>query len=610
MAISRSVSAFLVPTVFAIILLFACPVSAYSRSGTLGVTCNGVNGGTPTVSSSNGKVQHPEIVLIFWQDSPAEQWTNGNGGNGNPTMTQLVGDSLALANSSFYGTLVNYSGSGLIAMPRVAATVPLVTGSSGLPSGATTSNFDETDIITIVNNEVAAGAIPPANDDDTVYVVFVPANSSAPEQGNDGCKGDFGCNFGCLINGNNGANSECVYVTSNAGSGGGSATFGHETVEAISAYEGIQVSNCTYNQPGNPIANQIVDICGFTENWGSGSSAYSIPAYYDAIVTGGCVIPESWGALYSNTNNGRGWFEGTGGFNMRQAYGGAGGVVATGTDENVYFYVSNNKRWDGLLNINTGVYDDTIIGTTPAAELAAGGNNLAEIPLDVSQGVNYYDLTAGVWTSLHAPPTTPTGVTSVAISVDGWIVATDMNGSPWEWDWNASPSAKWVSIGGPADEFMASGQYMIALLMQRNEVVYSPYNSETGFSSTWSDLVSGVGAMTGMTASPDAPWGYYGTWGVTFAGTEEFLSSASLSYTNGFRTYAVTGASYNGSNINDIALDNGAETYSCYGSDCQTGDWSHTWAYGGRLISGGEMFVTGCPAAAPPCVDYTAVPPP
>jgi hypothetical protein len=157
---------------------------------------------------------------------------------------------------------------------------------------------------------------------------------------------------------------------------------------------------------------------------------------------------------------------------------------------------------------------------------------------------------------------------------------------------------------------MASGQYMIALLMQRNEVVYAPYNSESGFSSGWTSLLSGVGAMTGMTASPDAPWGYYGTWGVTFPGTKEFLSSASLSYTNGFNQYAVTGTSYMGSSVNDIALDISSETYSCYGSDCQTVDWSHTWAYGGRLISGGEMFVTGCPGAGPPCVDYTAFPPP
>jgi hypothetical protein len=130
-----------------IVLVASCLVtvaaSAFFLSGTQGVTCNGVDGGTPTISAGHGLIQHPEFVLIFWQDSgpSGNQWTNGNTGNGGPTMTQIVGDVLSLTNSPYFATLSNYGGNGLIARPRMAATVPLVTGTPSTSSrnGATCS---------------------------------------------------------------------------------------------------------------------------------------------------------------------------------------------------------------------------------------------------------------------------------------------------------------------------------------------------------------------------------------------------------------------------------------------------------------------------------------
>lgn len=90
---------------------FALYSSGYCTSN---VTCSNWNVGT-----SNGLIQHPEIVLIFWQDL-AEQWANGNGGSPNPTQTQLVGSSLALINSPYYNALSYYgvAGGGYIARPE------------------------------------------------------------------------------------------------------------------------------------------------------------------------------------------------------------------------------------------------------------------------------------------------------------------------------------------------------------------------------------------------------------------------------------------------------------------------------------------------------------
>jgi hypothetical protein len=67
---------------FASTALSARPSYAYKEVNPCSFCSN------PQLSQGNGLTQHPEVVLIFWQDSGTEQWSNNTN---SPTMSQYIG---------------------------------------------------------------------------------------------------------------------------------------------------------------------------------------------------------------------------------------------------------------------------------------------------------------------------------------------------------------------------------------------------------------------------------------------------------------------------------------------------------------------------------------
>lgn len=563
-----------------------------------------------SITPSNGAAQSPEIVLIFWQDS-SEQWTLGNGGGSNPTETQLIGSSLALINSPYFNALDQYGASngGFVARPRMSPQVPLFTGAPpGYPS-ATTTNFSQNAINAVINQEISAGGAPAPMGDDTVYVVFTPAYANCPGGGScvsgetaaDNCNSFFGCNWNCN-NSNPGQPTtyRCGYVTANSGSGGGAATFAHETAEAISGENGITVNNCSYKTgPGSP--TQIVDLCCSTEQWSIGNNPYWVPAYYSQT-EGACVIPESWEGFYVNTNAGGGWTEPTGSFNPRQLFGGAGGVVATDTNDNVYFYSQSSGEWLGyrprFCPIGLSCWTPVSFGGS-GAEFAAGGGIVAGITPDVQYGINTYALSQGYsghWTSLGSLPYSPP--TSVTVTSQGVVVATDWLGQPWYYD------NGWVQFGNPGDQFVASGGNIIANnLTGQNQFEWPASNFGPG--GNWQSL-SSLGTVSEIIANPDAPdWveripGVFPEFGVD---NSYYSTSQAINL-----DYAVINPSEaNGASIQIADANDYNQTYYCDApGQCGTSDpWTPSYAAAGRLISGGTMYATSCQyPGMETCVNY------
>lgn len=162
-----------------------------------------------SVSTSNGKNQHPEFVIMFWQDPllvGGYQWNNGNGGSPNPTYSQVIASSLYLANSPFFAAATQYEGSGIVTRPRLAPYAPILSNvPTGSPPNTYTSSFQTSDIENAINEFIAAGTLPEPSTiydptdyyghvDNTIYTVFLPAGAQ-----NTGsfCQGAGGCNFGC-----------------------------------------------------------------------------------------------------------------------------------------------------------------------------------------------------------------------------------------------------------------------------------------------------------------------------------------------------------------------------------------------------------------------------
>jgi hypothetical protein len=105
-------------------LLAARPSQAYKETNPCGYCSN------PTLSQGNGKAQHPEVVLIFWQDSGTQQWSSNSN---SPTMSQYIGYLNQLVNSAYTAGLNQYAGSGgFIARPRFSGWAPTYTGTSPL----------------------------------------------------------------------------------------------------------------------------------------------------------------------------------------------------------------------------------------------------------------------------------------------------------------------------------------------------------------------------------------------------------------------------------------------------------------------------------------------
>ena len=224
-------------------------------------------------------------------------------------------------NSPYYASLWQYGE--LVARPHVSPVAPIVTGApDASPPGTTTTSFQDTDLEYLINEEIAAGLVPPPMANDNVlYMVLLPGTSPGTSTGtNARCYHNrSGCNY--LSGDYQGTPYSFGYVVA-----GPNATryFSRETTNAITSYEGVGVEGCRYVSSGER-ADQVANLCQCaSEQWSSG---LALQAYW-SVADNACVIPESWGELIYNGTGKNGIWETTGYF-PRQAYGGGYGVVFT-----------------------------------------------------------------------------------------------------------------------------------------------------------------------------------------------------------------------------------------------------------------------------------------
>ncbi len=396
---------------------------------------------------------------MFWEDPllvGGYQWSvNNNGGAPNPTYSQVIATSLSLVDGPFFAATTQYQGTGVIARPRFAPYAPILSNvPAGSPPNTYTSSFATSDIENAINELIGSGALPQPSSifdptdrygeqDNTIYTVFLPAGAN-----NTGafCNTAGGCNFSCSYQG---APYTCAYIV---GASGYDATFAHEMVEGISGYEHIVVTGCVYNTPTPFPPNQIADICCNNEEQGATGAPlagnYTVTSYY-SVKDGACVIPESWQNFYINEDlngAGGGWSlapvtvpPSASSTQLRQISGGSGGVVATGTDDNVYFYSQSSGDWLGWRPYFCIQGQPCWVAGSfggPGAQFAAGGGIVAGITLD-ALGVNTYALSQGAtgsWTALGTPANGP--VTGVTVTSGGVVVVTDVHAQPW-YNWRS-----------------------------------------------------------------------------------------------------------------------------------------------------------------------------
>jgi hypothetical protein len=534
--------------------VLACLITSSSAGATTYPVCGSCK---PTFTASNGKAQHPEIAVTFWQSESNKVWSSGTA---SPSWSQHIGFFLSLVNNGQYWAKVaqygTYGGaSGLIATPRFSPYATIYTGSVN-GDNPVDEGFDQTDIVDIINAQIASGHLPyPQAKDDSVYMVVVPGGRA----GSGGCKGVYDCNWSAQYT------DGTPYVASY---GSDFAGIAHELIEGIvSDYEGV--NNTTSANCGG---GQIVDPCdchaGITVN------SFEIAPYY-SVADGNCVVPDSWGIPFEST--GEGWSPVPGGFSMRQGYTGADGVIATNAVENgnlgnsVSYYNPSTSSWVQFGNGGT--------------QFAAGGGIIAGITMDPKNGINYYRIANNTWTDAGGPGgLPPTGVT---VTSNGVIVATDPSANPWYFD-TANPG--WHQIAGPGDQFIAVGSQMLALSPKHN-VAYTWPGPGSGFSPgvalSTTQLVSSSDLATVGQTSPGSASFY------NFGGAEFIGAGSQLVVTSSPTIYAWLNAG-----TNDDVDGCGVWDPGCNGG-------YYTDGFGGWLMGGlKNMYLTGCTEGAAPCVNY------
>jgi hypothetical protein len=517
-------------------------------------------GNSITLGTSNGKYQHPEIAYSFWESVANPAFSNGTN---SPSRTQWIGAMLSMVdNGQYWAELEQYGtyggANGAISPPRLAPYAALYQGSiNGHNVGAGT--FNENDIRTFINQTIGAGYFPhPQSNDNMIYMIITPQNSQIAD-----CAGHetYCCNWGSSYT--DGTPYTATVCEDTAGAA-------HELIEAIAGYE-LRGGN------GN---GQIADPCGCdVENVNN----VSVAAYYSARLNTGsspkpCVVPESWGPLYESTLGNGGWFSPSGSFSMRQGYAGSGGVVATDATEhgssgnNVHFYNAINGTW-------------TQFGQG-GSKFAAGGGIIAGITMDPKWGINYYTISNGHWTGIGGPNGGP--VTDVTVTKNGIIVATDVDANPWYYN-PSNPG--WNQIAGPGDQFIASGTEVLALNPYHGDIFYWT-GPGSGFS------LIGSTTTTQIISSPDTNY-----WGTTYPGSNVVYDNQGGFPGANFGTgsqYVVTNTSYAAFSFLTPTI----YVYSCYGTGCvNQGNDYYTGGYGGWLMGGGDLYVTGCSSGVAPCVN-------
>jgi hypothetical protein len=547
-------------------------------TGPYAVSCDWCPAGSSCASgkavgtTSNGRVQHPELVMLFWQDKNNQgyQWETWSRFANTPTQSQLVGAALGLVNSPYYASLWQYGG--LYARPRLSPYATLVTGPPDLsPSSTTTASFQDTDLEYLINQQIAAGLVPPpAQGDDVLYVVILPETSPGTSTGsNASCYHDHsGCNYSW--GSYQGTPYTFAYVVADASA---SATFARETVNAITGFEDVRVDGCTYVHGGGR-ADQVADLCQCaTEQWASG---LALQAYW-SVADGACVVPESWGPLMFHTSSdSEVWVDTT--VVPRQAYGGGDGVVYTDTRDEVWFFDSD----DGSATALGGQGAELAVG--PASD-DSNGKVIAALALDTQDGVRYFNTGTKTWYSIGAPAGP---LTSLTVTGQGIIVATDTFAQPWYYIPANRPHAKWTKFGTPGDQVIAIADDVYALGPARDSVLVWPWQ-DFGLDGLWSQVRSGTSYMQ-IVGSPDSEY-----WATSEPGDPSYWPSGSyLGVFVDAYDFAVSG--------NPLA------TYVAGGLDVQgqalgggTG-WNVIGPQPvGRLVSGNKVYATSCPGSYP-CV--------
>jgi hypothetical protein len=517
------------------------------------------------LSTGNGLIQRPEIAVAFWGDSTS---TWDGTGTQVPTRTQLIGSALSIVNSPYYAALNQYgqSGGGMIDLPRLAPWAPIWIGPAP-NSNDTTSTYTIQDVNDIINSLIASNQLPWPSNATMTYAMFMPNDKT------NACGGHHGCNSpGTWVDqfGNSYPNAYQIAIVSSAGGSNNTILFAHETVEAISAWEGVSVTGGC-----NPGESQIGDMCQCAP--GAQNSVGIQPYWSDADQA--CVAPEYWGPIVYSLGVGYS-FQTDGGL-MRQAYGGSGGAVVTMEDDNPY-------AWDGASTY-------TALGNGPAAEFASGGGIVASLSLDVAQGVSYFNLSSnGPWMHIGSPRANgqfyADVLTGVRVTANGLILATDAYGQVWYWAyWNPG----WGSFGGPIDQVAAVGADVYAV--------------DVGHEGAWTCIpggscwnwVSGTYSAANLVGTPDTT-----AWGFTTADSFFFCPSGICSERGMRYIYAFHYGVSNGNNASSVA-----SGYSVWAqSSDPRSSWSELGAIPtGRLISGKDVYATECEGTTLPCVEYCAI---
>jgi hypothetical protein len=257
---------------------------------------------------------------------------------------------------------------------------------------------------------------------------------------------------------------------------------------------------------------------------------------------------------------------------MRQGYAGSGGVVATDAVENgsagnsVHFF--NGSTWS---QIGEG-----------GSQYAAGGGIIAGIAMDPAYGIYFYDTASEVWSSIGGPGGGPP--TSVTVNSSGIILATDVNANPWYYNPFSSPG--WVHISGPGDQFIAWADRALALNPAHNEV-FSWGGPGTGFTAV------GSVSSTQIISSPDSP-----SYGFTSPGENVLWNYGHMAGTG--RQFVATDIY---SQTPNFGLLSGINVDACYGTECTSESPIFTSGYGGWLMGGTSLYVTGCTSGVAPCVN-------
>jgi hypothetical protein len=494
-----------------------------------GVSCTG---GTPNIKLASGGtlLAHPEIVPIFWESPGSSYWDNNIA-----TVNQIIGAIQGVINSPYFASLNQYGatafgGPGGISPVRMVPIAPIYSGTT-IPSPF---NANWGSVQTAINGTICERlAPPPVSYAELLYTIFVPPgtfgsdfNSASINTNNvyndgaiPGCRG-----WGGFYNGNH-YSWAFVVGTDYAG-------LFHELVEAITG--NITYDNCTI--AGNSY-RQLADLCGCSadvETYFAGS--VRVGAYWSQI-DGGCVIPEGWPGILqfdpNNLNNGSNGWSWPASFTVRQAYAGAGLLVATDVHDNVLLYNASTNSWSqfGGPGAMFAVLEDgffpSILGLTPTANQVfeftpaisnswtplgspRGGTTTAvygaSAPVATNAtGVTYY-YANGAW-QLNSLPIVlcsacAPNFAEVADSGGGLVGLTLDHASIWR---QATLGGAWVQLNPAANEVFASPSTNLVAATGAFDVfnIYPPYVRQGG---PGNSFTVGTGMLWGLEPDRAAVW--------------------------------------------------------------------------------------------------------